>query len=517
MSRVEGIRGCVEGHGPAEQPLAVEVAELVMRFLDQPDQVLRDRAQDDLDGCRSDRVRGFQRRLVERLPGPMFEQQRGLAVEQLLAIAIDGQQHPHAAAGAAQERDGDELEGCSSHALMLSARAARAMTPATRVGKLDAVVGRSTSKVATVVLAALLLAGCGEPRTVTYVDPNGHEAGVRAGDGGDPVRRHGVAAATRALSAVRIRSALAVARTAAVTDPGAASEVVRRSLEEDLPLLEARAAASEPPASRALRTGLERLRDAPPRDIASYNREVRRLSDVVLAQVTNAAVPIGARQDVSFRSSVLYETLLAAATSYEASFEGGSDEITLDSEYRTAYGLLIDARTRQLEAVPEDARPRIRATLDRVSRRTTNGPTPPSNPQDPEIVLGDLSALADEVAVAARIDPTWPPPDPATPDRLRSLKQLVGAAVEAHERGASDDALLQLRDADRTVLLPAAAGIAAVSSSLLAELERGVIVELPGAIRTDADVTNVAAELDRQLDEATALVEEELELLRESS
>ena len=361
----------------------------------------------------------------------------------------------------------------------------------------------------------MLLVGCGSATTVTYVDPNGPDAGVRAGDGGEPVRRHGVAAIERAKAVVRIRSALAVARTIAVTDAGAASESLRRTIEEDLPLLEGRAAASEPPAAAALRRALEQLRDDPPSDVAAYNREVRRVSDQLLAQVGNAAVPIAARQDTSFRAAVLYETLLAAATSYEAAFEGGED-VSLDSEYRIAYGLLIDARTRQLESVPEDAAPRIRAQLDRISRRATNGPTPPPDPQDPEVVLGDLSALADEVAVAARIDPTWPQPDPGTPGRLRSLKRAVGAAVEAAERGATADALAQLRDADRTMLLPAAAGVASVSPTLLADLERGVVLELPAAIRSGADVTDAASQLDARLDEAIALVEEELELLRDA-
>ncbi len=377
-------------------------------------------------------------------------------------------------------------------------------------------IERSTGRIAAVLAATVLLAGCGEPKTVTYVDPNGPDAGVRAGDGGEPVRRHGVAAAERAKAAVRIRAALAVARTVAVTEPGAASESLRRTIEEDLPSLEARAAASVPPASTNLRAGLEQLRDAPPKDVAGYNGKVRRLSEVLLPQVTNVVVPITARQDAGFRASILYETLLAAATSYEASFEGGTDHVTLNSEYRIAYGLLIDARTRQLESLPEDARPRIRAKLDQISRRATTGPTPPSDPQDPDVVLGDLSALADEVAVAARIDPTWPGPDLTTPDRLRSLKRAVAAAVEAHERGASTEALRQLRDADRTMLLPAAASIAAVSPSLLAELERDVIVDLPAAVRKDGDVTSVAAGLDTRLDEATALVEEELELLRDS-
>lgn len=378
------------------------------------------------------------------------------------------------------------------------------------------VTPRPTSKLLAVLVSALVLGGCGEPNTVTYVDPNGADSGVRAGDGGEPVGRHGVAAIERAKAAIRIRSALAVARTVAVTDSDAASEILRRTIDEDLPLLEARAAASEPPASAALRSGLERLRDAPPQQVAAYNRDVSRLSDVQLVQVVNASVPVTARQDAGFRAAALYETLLAAATSYEASFEGSTDDISLASEYRIAYGLLIDARTRQLEAIPEDARQRVRVALDRISRRAMNAPTPPESPQDPEVVLGDLSALADDVAVSARIDPTWPMPDPATADRLRSLKRLVGAAVEAHERGESTQSLEQLRDADRTVLLPAAAGIASVSPSLLAELERGVIIDLAEAIRTDGDVTTAAAQVDTRLDEAIALVEEELELLRDA-
>ena len=291
---------------------------------------------------------------------------------------------------------------------------------------------------------------------------------------------------------------------------------MRRSIDDDLPLLEARAAASEPAASTRLRVGLERLRDAPPAQLAAYGQEVRRLSEVLLVRVSNAAIPVAARQDPAFRAAVLYETLLAAATSYEASFEGTSDEVKVDAEYRIAYGLLLDARTRQVEAIPEDARPRIRARLDEISRRATIGPTPPDEPQDPEVVLGDLSTLADDVAVAARIDPTWPEPDAATPDRLRALKRDVGAAVEAQERGATEEAFAQLREADRTSLLPAAAGVAALSPALLSELERGLVLDLPEAIRSGGDVTSAAAALDGRIDEAIALVEEELELLRDA-
>ena len=376
--------------------------------------------------------------------------------------------------------------------------------------------GRSTPKCAVALLATLLLAGCGSAQSVTYVDPNGPGSGVRAGDGGEPAVMHGVAAVERGMAVVGIRSSLATARTLAVTDPAAAGETIRRAIEEDLPLVEARAAASDAASSTSLRTGLEQLRDAPPRDLAAYNLEVRRLSDDVLKRVLNASVAMSARQDPSYRALLLHETLLAAAAAYEGSFEGGDDTITLVPEYQSSYGLLIDARTRQLEAVPEDDRPAVRANLDRVARRAMSGPNPSSSPQAPEVVLGDLSAIADEVAVSARIDPTWPGPDAATPDRLRSLKRAVAAAVEAAERGSVDTALEQLRAADRTLLLPAAAGIAAVSPSLLAELERDVMLTLPAAVRARSEVTARAAELDARLDEAIAQVEEELELLRES-
>jgi hypothetical protein len=52
---------------------------------------------------------------------------------------------------------------------------------------------------------------------------------------------------------------------------------------------------------------------------------------------------------------------------------------------------------------------------------------------------------------------------------------------------------------------------------LLTELERDVLVVLPDAIRDGDDVASLASDADMRLDEAISLVEEELEILREST
>lgn len=365
--------------------------------------------------------------------------------------------------------------------------------------------------------AGIALGGCGSPDEVTYVDPNvGDGAQQVDGSSAEPFSRFGAATTERAKAAIRIRAALGAARTLAGSDQRAASDSIDRTIEEDLPLIEPRLHANNPILARQLRTGLESLRDHPPANPVAYTREVRRITDGLLAQATDVVVPNDARQDAGFQAGLLYETLQDSAVAYEVAFNGGSDTIEDPASYRLAYGLLVDADTRQLEAVPENNRAFIRATLDRVSRSSMPGPTPPDDPRSPDTVVGEVSTLGDDVVRAAHIDPTYPSPDPATPDQLRALKRSVAAAVEAWERGERDAARRQLNAADRTQLSVASAGIAAVSPNLLAQLERDIAMTLPDAMQRRGDVAAAAAETDARIDEATQLVEEELELLRES-
>lgn len=363
-------------------------------------------------------------------------------------------------------------------------------------------------------LLAIMVAACGEPRQVTYVDPNGPSSGVRSGEGGQPFVRHGAAATERARACIAVRASLAVVRTLAVNDRPAASAELDRVLDEELGLVEPRARTAAPAAARALRTGMERLRDQPPGPVAAYNQQVRRLIDDLLRRTCDGVVAEAARQDASFRAGMLHETLQLAGTSYEEAIAASEEPDPI--AYRRAYGLLIDAGTRQLESLPDEARPGMRARLDRIARRATPGPALPERPADPDAVLGDLAALADQVALVARIDPSWPPPDPSTADQLRSLKGGIATALEAYERGSRREALDRLQAADRSWLAPAADGIATVSPSLLAELEQAVLVELPAEITAGGDVATLVGDVDVRLDEAISLVEDELELLRES-
>lgn len=366
-------------------------------------------------------------------------------------------------------------------------------------------------------LLVLFVVGCGEARHVTYVDPNGASPPAQTGDGGEPFIRHGAAATERARACIAVRVALTVARTLAVTDAASASGVLERTLVNDLPAIEPRGIAGAPRATAQLRTGIEQLRTDPPKDVAQYNVQVQRLSERLLARTCDVVVPQTARQDSSFRAGMLHETLQDAASSYEAAFDGTTTQVHDIAAYQRAYGLLVDASTRQLEAVPESDRPQIRAQLDKLTRRAASSPVPPAKPYDPTLVVDDLSTLADDVAASASIDPTYPSPAPETPDQLRTLKRMLAAAVEAHERGANDDALQQLRHADETGLEPAASGVASVSATLLVELDRDLLITLPAAFRAGGDVVTIASDIDGRIDEAISLVEEELELIRESS
>jgi len=367
------------------------------------------------------------------------------------------------------------------------------------------------------VLAALGVGGCGSPDQVTYVDPNGN-AGLLTSPGGsnEPVRTHGIAALERAKAITRIRAALTAARTLRDSDAAAAASVLDRTIGEDLSYLEPRVAATDPGLAASLRGGLERLRDDPPDAADRYAGAVKRLVDVVLPKVEAATVGVTARQDAAFRADVLYETLNQAGSSYENAFDGGLDGPDSVGEYRLAYGLAIDASTRQVAGLPDADRPAVRRRLDELVRSSFPAPTPPPDPRDPEDVLGDLTTLADEVAERAGIDPTFPPPDANAPDQLRSLKRAVAASVEAVERGATEEALQQLAAADRSIMAQAASSIAAVSPELLTNLEQSLLVDLPESVRGDGDVASVAVELDTRIDEAISLLEEELQALRDS-
>lgn len=363
---------------------------------------------------------------------------------------------------------------------------------------------------------ALLLSGCGEPQRVTYVDPNGSS---RHDEGGsrEPFVDHGADAAVRAQAIVRIRAALAVARTLAHSDRAAAAQVLEATIAEDLPLVEPRLAADAPQLRLRLREQLERLARRPPADQAGYDAAVQQVVSGTLAQARDAVVPVAARQDDGFRAAVLVEIIDEAALRYEeavaATEEEGLDPV---GAYRDAYGLLLDARTRGLDAVPPHARRSVQTRIAKIADMSMPGPTPPRQLTAPEQVTEDLAGVARLVSAAAGIDPVLPPPDPATADQLRSLKGDVARAIGTWERGDRSAAMRQLETAADAQLVPAARGLAAVDPQLLAQVERGMMITLPDAMRRGGDVAAAGAELDGLVDDAIALVESELELRREA-
>ncbi|MEO6867799.1 MAG: hypothetical protein ABI200_07235, partial [Gaiellales bacterium] len=278
-------------------------------------------------------------------------------------------------------------------------------------------------------VAMLLISGCGGPKQVTYVDPNGASAGINAMDVTMPVADFGAAAMERAKAIVRLRGALMTARSLAASDSEGAAEVIDRAIRDDLPLVEARASRSDPQLALTLRSGFEELRDTAPA-AAVYARKARQLSDRYLAQVEQLVIPAKAREDTGFRVVVLYETLLQAASSYEAAMDGGSSLVEVD-DYHEAYGLMTVVTTRLLDTVPPTQRPQARSKLMQLSRRVFPGPTVQGQPRDSEGVVNEVTTMADDLITALGVDPTYPEPHAATADRLRSFKRAVASLVES--------------------------------------------------------------------------------------
>ncbi|MCW2959702.1 MAG: hypothetical protein JWM25_1811 [Thermoleophilia bacterium] len=359
--------------------------------------------------------------------------------------------------------------------------------------------------------------GCGSAARVTYVDPNSDAAyaGLGGASSSAPVEEFGVDALHRSKAVIAIRSALAAARTLKDTAPAAAADVLDVAVDVELPRIEGRLAASNPALRVRLRDQLEALRAATGGGSASYSVLSQRIAGGLLDQVTAAVVPVEALQDPGFRASVLVETVNDAGIRYEEAYAGG-DEIELERSYRMAYGLLLDARTRGLDAVPQEQRSKLQGELTRVANRSMPGPTPPTRSRDADDVLSDLTDIADLIAAAAGIDVTWPPPADGTPDQLRQVKRAVAAAAEAWERDESTNARSRLTSAQQLVQGGAGAGVAAVDPDLSSAIELAITVTIPDAMTQQADVAGAAAELDVQLDDAIGLVETELEQLREA-
>lgn len=376
------------------------------------------------------------------------------------------------------------------------------------------------SRVGLIILCAaatLIVAACGSPKRVTYVDPNGKDDSTPAASGGEPFIRHGAAALERSRSCIAIRSALSAARALAVDSPHEAGSVIDVAVRDFLPMIDARGRSVAPIPAQQLRTGLQRLVNSPPNDITTYNQLVRQVTDDYLKRTCDAVVPLSARQDISFRAGMLVESLQDAATAYEEAFDGDTAKVSDIAAYRRAYGLLIDASTRQIESVPQDARPRIQSAIERIYRSATAGPTPAKSPHDPQNISAKLNAIADDVAYSAHIDTTYPSPDSSAPDQLRTLKRSLASAVEAYERGEPHDARRRVQKAIVSNFEESSSSVASISPTLLSDIERGLFVSLPTTIKTGGDFAAAAGEVDSLIDEAISLIEEELELLREES
>lgn len=371
---------------------------------------------------------------------------------------------------------------------------------------------RRVSCIAAIVASTLLAAGCGGDDTVRYVDPNPDSAYLGAGGGGtsQPFLRSGADVAARARAIVHLRSRLATARALRATDPAAAARQLNTAVDVDLLLVEPWLELDAPALRRRVRSALERLRDASTTlPMATYSAGVDRTAGALLDAVAAAVVPTRDSQDAGFRAAVLATSIEDAALEFE---QAGTDEEHVDAdEYSFAWGLLLDARTRGIDAATAPDRELVRRRLTTVADRDLTTPDAPDSLGRTQDTVDALTNIVDLVTSSAGVDTQLPSPGAEVPDQLRALKRIIAAALETWERGEVVAARRQLRTNAVTALQVAAPGLAATDPERLGRVADAVIIDLPATMTSGGDAESVAATLDTEIDDAVTTVQQELE------
>ena len=369
-----------------------------------------------------------------------------------------------------------------------------------------------------VLLCAGVLAGCGTPGSATYVDPN--DDALFSGGGAvarttEPFTTYGADVAQRALALVRLRGSLETARVLQPTDPDAARQVVERALEDDLPVIEPLLVLRAPRVDAEFRAHLVALAKNPPRDLAGYAANIQRTANVEVTRVNDIVVPIAARQDPAFRAAIMIESINDASVRYGNAVEGGLDRSTSLAEYRTAYGILLDLRTRGLDAITIDDRVKVQMILTTTANRTFPTPSLPRHPVDATTASIDMSTAADFITISTGADTTLPTPDAAAPEQWRQLKRNIAAALEMWSRGDTVRARNRLHATAIGLEPSATASLATVDPDRLVSILRQLDIELPAELRDGGAPEPAAARLDADIDSAVTAIEHELALIRQ--
>lgn len=370
-----------------------------------------------------------------------------------------------------------------------------------------------------VACATLTLAGCGAVRSATYVDPNPDSLFAGGGStaaASEPFATHGADVAQRALALVRIRGALATARVLEPTDPAAARAVLQRTIDADLPVVEPALELATPALRAQVRAELTRLATTPPASLAAYAALVQRLAAAQLTGVEAAVIPVAARQDAAFRAGVLIDSINDAAIRYGNAVEGGLERDEAAAEYRTAYGILLDVRTRGLDAISIDDRRKAQSLVTTAVNRALPSPSLPADPRDATSASTELSLAADYLATSSGADTTLPAPDPSSPEQWRAVKRSVASVVETWSRSDEAGALRAARAAALELSPTATASLASVDPDQVVTILRGLAIDLPAELRDGGNPEAVAARVDADIDSAVTAIEQELKLLRQA-
>ena len=412
--------------------------------------------------------------------------------------------------------------------------------------------------VMTISVCAVLIAGCGAPKTATYSDPN--PPGAFAGSERDPIEEYGRMSFEQQVSIAqveaRVKAAKELLRHGASDDARTqlqlASDgplitvfgaVIHANIRAARTLRDAWVTAGAPlPEAQALQligpftdviqpsrpnTKPTTLRPAgTPQSVTYPDTTVQSSAALTIANLTNlehqlheaaaiVATPTSLHDD-GWNAAIDSQLLDDVGTSYENAFlDGTSSNATSEYAYGWAVANLVMQRLNQLPARQSHD---IGVQLDRFIRTYFPRITPSEGNHDTDVVVEKQQNIGAMMQDVFGVVVDGSEPRASSTSCLTSVKSLLKTAEKLVDSHAKRDAIESTMIRANTTYDRCSSDVAALDSVLAGRIDVKLAVLQGDALEPAllSDATAVSASAASDLDEAISLVKSELDALRAS-
>ena len=374
---------------------------------------------------------------------------------------------------------------------------------------------------------AVAVAGCGAPKTATYVDPN--KPGAFAGGESDPASDFGALEFEHALNIERLRARVIAARAlmrrsnsdlaraqlesaADETLIGALGATALQSPQRSKQLLAAWRAAGGPTPPNSWHTNGNEEQNSPP-NLASIDRLLTQIE-----QASQLVTPAPARDSGAWHAAIVSALMEDSGTAYENAYlEGIATDTT--SQYAQGWGT-VQGALKQARKLPVERRTQIEDAIAQYASSYFPAVAPQSdNHSDTDQVVetqGEVSALVEDtfrIMVNGR-EPRKDAPECIVRTR-RTGAQLADALAQPPARNTNARSLDEYLGDVTASYQTCAADIASLDPALAGRIEYALAVSIPVALedKSTSTATSITANLDSDLVQAASLVSDELDAL----